>query len=300
MQPEFDGEKILKRVKKTENFSFAKNTTYGLGGTAKVAYFPESEEEAVAVYGSLKAKNDKILILGNGSNILAADKRFDISVISTKNLNRIYKREGCIYCQSGVTVTKLLNFCKANEIGGFEYLAGIPASVGGLALMNGGIPERHLGDDILSVKIFDGNLRNLDNKQCNFGNKYSTMRDIDCLILGVNLSICAVPREAIEKNIAIFLEKRLIQPRGKSCGCVFKNTKSASAGKLIDEAGLKGLKYGGAEVSREHANFIINNGASASDVYALIQTVKNKVYSLFGIRLDEEVIYIGDRDDFNG
>ena len=87
------------------------------------------------------------------------------------------------------------------------------------------------------------------------------------------------------------------QPIGKSCGCVFKNPKDCSAGQLIEHTGLKGLSYGTAEVSREHANFIINKGSSSADVYNLIQIVKRKVFENCGIMLDEEVIYIG---DFNG
>ena len=125
------------------------------------------------------------------------------------------------------------------------------------------------------------------------------MCDINALILGLNLSKNAVLRETVKENIQKYLSKRRNQPKGKSCGCTFKNPPNLSAGKLIDEAGLKGLKIGGAEVSSSHANFIINNGDSACDVYRLIQTVKRRVFEFCGITLEEEVVYIGEFNYFD-
>lgn len=289
----------LQGVEKRSDFKFSDYTTYGLGGYAKCAYFPKTEQEAIAVIKYLNSSKEKYVILGCGSNVLAADGFYDGSVVSTRRLKSIRQYGKTLYCSSGTTVNELLKFCVKNGLGGLEYLAGIPASLGGLALMNGGIPSRHIGDDILSVVHFDGRLHEITHKNCNFGNKYSTMRDIDTLIIGINLSICAVSREAVQKKIASYLEVRRNQPKGKNCGCVFKNPKGLSAGKLIDECGLKGLKLGCAEVSREHANFIINSGNRAEDVYKLINQVKQRVYEYSGVMLDEEVVYIGEFNDFD-
>lgn len=126
------------------------------------------------------------------------------------------------------------------------------------------------------------------------------MRDINCVVLGVNLSLSAVPHESVENEIRNYLALRHNQPKGKSCGCVFKNPVGLSAGKLIEDAGLKNYRIGGAIVSEKHANFIINENATSSDVYKLIQLIKEKVYIKYGVKLEEEVVYIGDFNDFNG
>ena len=287
----------VKSVKKEENFSFSKHTTYGLGGTAKAAYFPKNEPEAVAVYEYLQSSGENFLILGNGSNLLVSDKPYDGYVISTKYLQGVEIEGNCLKILSGTTVRQLLSFCLKNGISGFEYLAGIPATIGGLVAMNGGTSDTRISGNVLSVSIFDGKLRKKKKKNCKFGNKHSTMSDITALILAVYAVFSREKPEKVQENINKFLDKRKAQPNGKSCGCVFKNPEGLSAGKLIDEVGLKGVKIGGAEVSRDHANFIINNGGSAGDVHTLIQYVKKSVYGKTGINLEEEVIYIGEFND---
>ncbi|MDE6667354.1 MAG: UDP-N-acetylmuramate dehydrogenase [Clostridia bacterium] len=284
-------------MKAEVNFDFSKHTTYGLGGIAKIAYFPSNEEEAVTVYKYLKKHGEKFVILGKGSNLLVSDKYFDGAVICTKYLQGIEIDGNCLKILSGTTVQQLLSFCVKNGITGFEYLAAIPASIGGLAVMNGGTSDKRIASNILSIKVFDGKMRELSNKNCNFGNKHSTMSDINALILAVYAGFEWEKPEKVEGNISYYLCQRKGQPRGKSCGCVFKNPEGLSAGKIIDDAGLKGMKIGGAEVSREHANFIINNGGSSSDVYSLIKAVKKSVYEKTGINLEEEVIYIGEFND---
>ncbi len=289
----------LKSVKREDDFSFSNHTTYGLGGRAKAAYFPENEEQAVAVYKYLKKSGEKFLILGKGSNILASDKDYDGSVICTKYLQGVEFEGNCLKILSGTTVQQLFSFCIKNGVTGLEYLAGIPASVGGLVVMNGGTSDLRISSNVLSVSLFDGKLREFSNKNCNFGNKHSTMSDINALILAVYVGFEREKPEKVEENVNNFLSKRKHQPKGKSCGCVFKNPEGYSAGKLIDGAGLKGFKLGGAEVSREHANFIINNGDSADDVYTLIKYVKRSVYEKTRIKLEEEVIYIGEFNELN-
>lgn len=120
------------------------------------------------------------------------------------------------------------------------------------------------------------------------------MRDINSLILGVELKVCPQNSEKVRENISRFLGYRKFHPKGASCGCVFKNIGNLSAGKLIDDCGLKGLTCGGAYVSEKHANFLINNGGCAADVYELIKTVKKRVFERTGVKLEEEVVYIGD------
>ncbi len=285
---------IVKSIRKQSDFSFSKNTTYGCGGNARIAYYPESIRQATSLFDYLKDSATPFIVLGNGSNVLASDSGYDGAVISTKNLKGVYITGKTIYCRAGTKVSQLMKFCIENGAGGLEYLAGIPATLGGLALMNGGADSKYICSNIVSVKFYDGKMRKILNKNCNFGNKYSIMRDINGIILGVELTYEPQDGEKVMQNIRRRLDGRAPLPKGKSCGCVFKNPSGYSAGKLIDEAGLKGLTYGTACVSGEHANFIINKGVRAADVYALIGRVKNEVYARFGILLEEEVVYIGD------
>ena len=291
---------FIKNIEYELNFDFSQNTTYGLGGIAEIAYFPKNFEEVREILEYLKMAQKKYVILGNGSNVLASDKYFDGAVVSTKNLNSIEINGESIICGSGVKVSEFLKFCITYGVTGYEYLAGIPATLGGITCMNGGIPCRHIGDDILNVWVYDGKIRKLTNQNCKFGNKYSTMRDINACILQIELPLYKESSQIVRQNIKNILLSRKKQPKGKSCGCVFKNGDNYSAGKLIDESGLKGLSVGKAKVSENHANFIINNGNSAQDVFNLIFLVKRKVYQKTGILLEEEVVYIGEFDDFNG
>ncbi|MCH5142579.1 MAG: UDP-N-acetylmuramate dehydrogenase [Clostridiales bacterium] len=291
---------IIENIDFELNLDFSKHTTYGLGGIAEIAYFPKNSEEVQSIIEYLKHIKKDYVILGNGSNILASDKYFNGAVISTKNLNSIEIKDEIIICGSGVKVYEFLKFCIKYGAIGYEYLAGIPATLGGITYMNGGVPNRHIGDDILNVWICDGKIKKLTNQNCNFGNKYSTMRDINSCILQIELPIVRSESEVVRQNIRKYLLSRKNQPKGRSCGCVFKNGANYSAGKLIDECGLKRFSVGKAYVSHKHANFIVNNGDSAQDVFNLISLVKRKVYEKTRILLEEEVVYIGEFDDFNG
>lgn len=290
--------KIFQSVRREENFNFSKHTTYGLGGAANVAYYPESEKQVKAVFDYLTANGETFVTLGNGSNVLVSDENFDGAVIVTKCLTGFRRTgENTFFCYAGTTVSALLKYCISNGFGGLEYLAGIPATLGGLLFMNGGAGGKYIESNVVKVKFYDGKIHSFSNKSCHFGNKYSTMRDINCIIIGAELKFIPQNSTDIKEKINEYLERRRFHPKGRSCGCVFKNLNGISAGKLIDEAGLKGLSIGGATVSREHANFIINRGGIAADVYLLIKEVKRRVFERTGIRLEDEVVYIGEFND---
>lgn len=288
-------EDSLSRIEQCQTFDFSKNTTFGLGGKAKKAFYPQTEEEAILLFRALNDHNEKFCILGKGSNVLAADGFYNGIIISTAKLKGIVATpDKHIRCLSGTTVPELLTFCKKQGLSGLEFLAGIPASVGGLTYMNGGAAGKFMSDVIISVSVYDTELRNLSNNQCDFGYKHSIMRDKNCIILSVLMNAETASYAQVDEKIKHYLNARKSQPKGKSCGCVFKNPEGYSAGKLIEECELKGFTYGGASVSREHANFIINDGGKASDVYSLIKIIKEKVLSVKGVVLEEEVVYIGD------
>ena len=286
-------------VPKKYDFSFSLNTTYGCGGTAKVALFPRSETEGTAIFSFLLNSGENFCILGCGSNVLAQDGRFEGYVLSTANMKGITVPEHCrddvvLNVASGVKVSELLSFCKNEGLTGLEYLAGIPASVGGLVFMNGGAGGKYIADNVVSVRVASPELKELSAEDCEFTYKHSTMRDIKCLILSVKLRTRRSEPRIVATNILKRLEDRRSLPAGRSCGCVFENYCGVSAGKIIENAGLKGVRIGGAYVSPSHANFILNCGRSSSDVYSLIQFVKNEVYKKFGITLKEEVCFIGE------
>ncbi|MGN0814227.1 MAG: UDP-N-acetylmuramate dehydrogenase [Candidatus Coproplasma sp.] len=294
-------ESLIKQTEYKNCFSFAKNTTYGLGGVAQGAYFPENIPQAIAVYDYLGSGGKGRVILGCGSNVLASDRQFCGNVLSTKKLCGIVRlNSDTLFCLAGTTVPHVIKYCREHGLGGLEFISGIPATIGGLTYMNGGADGKFISSVVRSVKIYDGAVINLSNAECNFGIKKSAMQRRDCIILGVFLEVFPSTVAEIDDKINYYLARRGHLPKGRSCGCVFKNPPCVPAGKLIEQAGLKGKRIGGAYVSPIHANFIINDGACAGDVRKLIDCVRREVYNTFGILLEEEVRYIGDFNDFNG
>ena len=286
---------IIARVRRQYRFDLAANTTYGCGGTARVAYFPESEDEIAAVFSDLKVRGERFFVLGGGSNVLAQDGMFEGAILSSAGMRNIeILPDGNLLCGAGVRIPELLALCQREGFGGLEYLAGIPATVGGAAYMNAGAAGRSISENIEYVRLYDGAFRNLSAEECNFTYKNSTMRNINCIISAVCLKVFRSTNEMVRAAIKNSLSKRSALPRGRSCGCIFKNHRGVSAGKIIEAAGLSGKRFGEAQVSSEHANFIISSGRRSQDVYALIQQVKCAVRRRMGILLEEEVCYIGD------
>lgn len=284
-----------------ERFDFSKNTTYGLGGCAEKGYYPKNLVQARYIFDILSQNASGFEILGNGSNVLTSDGGINRAVISTRRLKGIVRLSDTkLLCLAGTTIAELLAYCKRHSLGGLEFMFGIPATIGGAAYMNAGVSGKAIGDKVELVCAYNGKDLVFNRENCNFGYRRSTMRDINVLILSIILSVQPGIAQKIEEEILYYKSKRSHLPKGKSCGCVFKNPENASAGYLIEAVGLKGFRYGGAVVSPKHANFILNDGGTAGDVKYVIDTVKSKVFQKFGILLNEEVVYIGDFNDFNG
>ncbi|MDE7401659.1 MAG: UDP-N-acetylmuramate dehydrogenase, partial [Clostridia bacterium] len=281
-------------------FTFAKTSPYGLGGNALRAYYPKTPWQAKKVYDYLKNCGTRFDIVGCGSNLLVADSGTDGEVISTRDLRGIIRiSEDKLLCLAGTRISELLAYCKKRNLGGLEYLYGIPATVGGAAYMNAGVSGFAIGDNVVDVCVYDGKVAHFSRETCNFGYRRSTMRDINALILSIIVKVDESSVQEIDDRLTFFKNRRSHLPKGKSCGCVFKNPEGYSAGYLIDNAGLKGYRVGGAHVSDVHADFILNEGATASEVKTLINLVKSRVLEKFGIELQEEVVYIGEFNDFN-
>lgn len=289
------------KITQSRNFEFSRFTTYGLGGKAQVAYFPKNILEAKSAYDALVSVQKDYKIVGNGSNLLVSDRGFDGGVICTRKLKGIVRiSEDKILCLAGTTVGQLIKYCRDSGLGGLEYLYGIPATIGGAVFMNAGVQGFTIGNNVVAVKVYDGKTHVLSRENCNFSYRHSIMRDINAIILSIIVKVDKVSANESEHRLAYFRDRRKHLPVGKSCGCVFKNPPEGSAGYFIEKAGLKGLTVGGATVSDKHASFIINNNGSAFDVKCVIELVKKRVLEKFGVKLEEEVVYIGEFNEING
>lgn len=271
------------------DFSFARHTTLGCGGKAAVCASPDSEDALCALLIFLKREGIPYCFLGAGANTLAADGPFDGAVIRFGNMAHISREEDLILAGAGVTGGKLLRFAEENRLGGLEFLAGIPMTVGGATVMNAGVRFGHIGDIIQSVRAVEGGkVRVFSARECRFAEKSSLFME-GLAVTSVRVRGYASAPETIAARKAEMLRLRAHLPKGRSAGCIFVNPPGMSAGKLIDECGLKGARVGGAHVAEEHANFIVNDGGSTSDVGALIDLVKTRVLRERGILLREEV-----------
>ena len=279
----------LPAVHSEPDFSFARHTTIGSGGTAAVALSPSCIEEAAECIAFLEDNAIPYCFLGAGANVLPRDGRFEGAVIRFQRMKMLYMGADYLYAGAGVTGGALLNFAEARSITGFEPLVGIPTTVGGGVAMNAGIADCHFSDLVRGVvACHSGNIKMFSHEECLFSLKKSVFLD-GIAVLGVYFKMARATQEEIKARTAHFLERRKHLPKGRSMGCTFVNPEGLSAGELIDRCGLKGRKIGQAHVSEEHANFIINEGTCSEDISRLIDEVKGEVFARSGILLREEV-----------
>ena len=285
---------LLKNAITTEeNYDFAKNSTIGVGGISPLAVFPNNLSKAVELLDFLRKENLPFYPLGNLSNVLPTDGVSKRLVFSTKKLNTVSQEKG-LFVEAGVTSGALLSFCKQRALTGAEFLFGIPCTLGGALYMNAGVAGKYISEIVESVTAYiDGKVEELPIEDCNYAYKQSVFMQTDGVILGARLRLKVATSEDVSRKIAYYAERRLHLPKGKSMGCVFKNPPDVSAGKLVEGAGIKGMRLGGAVVSKKHANFIINDKrATAKDIKSLILLIKNAVFAQYKIRLEEEIRYL--------
>lgn len=270
-------------------FSLSKHTTIGCGGTAALAASPRDTESAAELLAYLARSGVPHYFLGAGANVLPADGRFDGVVVRFHALKTLYLDGETVYAGAGVTGGALLRFAEENRIGGFEPFTGIPMSVGGGITMNAGVDGGHFSDVTLGVVgIERGRIRSFTLRDCAFSEKYSLFQS-GIAVTGVYLKGERSSPQRIAERREEFRKRRAHLPGGRSMGCVFVNPEGDSAGRLIEQCGLKGARSGGAVVSEKHANFILNEGGTAADVSALIALIKREVHRQTGIVLQEEI-----------
>ncbi len=280
---------------KVEDFDFSKQSSIGVGSIAKMAFYPTDAQQIKELMLRLKSDGFKHIVLGNLTNVLPPDKDLEKVVISTKKMveSRIGKQ---VYVSAGVMSGCLLKACRYAQKSGVEFLAGIPCTLGGALYMNAGVNGRYIAEIVENVFVYrDGEMITLSQSECQYAYKKSVFMGNDDIILGATLRLADSDEKTIRANEKNYLERRSHLPKGKSMGCVFKNPidKGKSAGAWIEQAGLKGVRIGGAYVAAEHANFIINDGsATAQEIRQLIEYIKERVKIKCGIELHEEIRYL--------
>ncbi len=272
-----------------EHISFPRYTTIGCGGEAAFSVSPSDAEEAAEVLRLLKKEHIPYAFLGAGANTLPPDGENEAAVVRPNLLKGLILDGNCLFAGAGVTGGALLRFACEHGIGGFEPFIGIPMTVGGACVMNAGVRERHFADVTLRVlAVRGGRIESFPLEACKFGEKSSVFQE-GIFVAGVLLRAERAPQERIYKKCGEFLARRASLPKGRSMGCTFVNPQGQSAGEIIDRCGLKGMRCGGAFVSMQHANFIINEGGNSRDVSELIDKVKAEVLQRTGIALREEI-----------
>lgn len=271
------------------DFSLARHTTIGCGGTARLAVSPLCTEDAAELLCYLSRKAIPYCFLGAGANSLPSGEPFEGVVVRFSGLKTLFADGETLYAGAGVTGGALLRFAEASRLGGLEPLTGIPMTVGGGVVMNAGVKEGHLSDSVLRVVgIERGKIRTFEPRDCAFSEKRSVFQS-GIAVTGVYLQCRRTSAEEIAERREEFRKRRRHLPAGRSMGCVFVNPAGETAGRLIERCGLKGVGRGGAVVSPVHANFILNEGGSAQDVSALIGYVEQEVFRQTGITLREEI-----------
>ncbi len=283
------------------NEPLARHTTFRVGGPVACLARPRSESALIALLLWLRNRQIPHLMLGAGSNLLAADEPWDGVAIQMTLCCRHIRQEppddtvgiGKLHVGAGVKLARLLRFCVQHGLAGLEALIGIPGTVGGALVMNAGTRGGSISDALESLAIVDelGKRRVLSKRQLPIAYRSMGLPN-GCHILEATFHVKPEDSQQLRLRLqASMRQRRKTQPLGlPSAGCVFKNPPGQSAGALLDQAGLKGLRCGDAQISTKHANWIVNVGhATARDIRTLVQIAEQRVFQKFGIHLEPEI-----------
>ncbi|MBQ0052671.1 MAG: UDP-N-acetylmuramate dehydrogenase [Treponema sp.] len=298
-----------------QNEPLKNHTTMKVGGNAELFVLPENEESLLLAVECARKNQKKFYILGGGSNIVFKDTGFDGLIICTENLNKIEKIEAIdenklpivnLICQAGKPTSEITDYCLQNNIQGFECFSGLPGTVGGACFMNARCYDDELSNHIKSVTYLDLDemkIKEYEFDKSDWAYKISPFQKGNNVILKVVLhGLKQLTNDSSEMLSAKAVAQRCYSNREEkghfkypSSGSVFKNNRSFGkpSGVLVDEAGLKGLSVGGAQVAPWHGNFIINNGAAtADDIKELVEKIQSIVKEKTGFMLEPEVIFL--------
>ena len=297
------------------NVDLKKYNTYHVGGKADYFTIAKSRQDLIDAFNFAKEKQIPYAVLGKGSNVLVSSEGFRGLVAINKH-NEIKRNEQSIWASAGTSIAALTKFTRDEGLSGIEFLAGVPGSLGGAIVGNAGCFGEKISDVLESVEFIneDGEAITLPKEKLGFSYRESAFKkSVKGIILGATLKLSESGSKEVEQKVEEILKKRSAKdPRGKTSGSFFKNIPESKAsakilgeivvrgidgniptGKLIDEAGCKGMKVGGAQVSTHNAGFIINTGdATTDDIKELAEQVKKKVYNKFGVEIEPEVRYL--------
>ena len=276
----------------------SKYTTYKVGGLCSCVIYPKDVKKLVKLIKLIKKYKLKHKVIGNGSNLIFSDKKYDGVIIKLNALDEIKIVGNKITVGAGYSLIKLANMATKASLTGLEFAAGIPGTVGGAVFMNAGAYKSDMGYVVKDVKVLTPEMEiiNLTNREMNFHYRTSFLqKHPEYICLEVVLRLKKGKKSEIEALIKDRRKRRLeSQPlEFPSAGSVFRNPEGDAAGRIIESLGLKGLTKGGAQVSPKHANFIVNiGGASANDIRELIMFVKSTVKDNYDIDLKVEQEFV--------
>lgn len=284
--------------------SMAKHTSFRIGGEAEAMAFPKNREELTEILKKTPLLDCKPAILGAGTNVLAPDEGISGLVICLKDcldgMELLDRNRMCV--MAGVTMARAAVFAANHGLSGLEFAHGIPGTVGGGVYMNAGAYGGEIGTicECAEVMDFTGNIRTLTREALDFSYRHSVLEKTGDIVISATFQLIPGDSEAIRGRMKELIGKRSAsQPLDlPSAGSAFKRPAGGYAAALIDEAGLKGYRVGGAAISEKHAGFAVNvDHATAADVKQLLLDVSNTVYDRTGIRLEPEIrIWVGKAD----
>lgn len=278
-----------------QNESMAKHCTFRCGGEAEIYIVPGTVEELVQVVAVCKESDYPYMVIGNGSNILVRDEGYKGAIIEINNrISSIDVIGEDIVADAGAKLSAVAIAAYENDLSGFEFAHGIPGNVGGAVVMNAGAYGGEMKDVIKWVKVLNDNneVEKIEAEDLELGYRTSVIAKKGMVVLQMCIGLQIGSAGEIGEMMQILMEKRRFkQPlEYPSAGSTFKRPEGYFAGKLIEDAGLRGYRVGGAMVSEKHCGFVINyDNAAATDILQLIQDVQDKVKEHSGVTLEPEV-----------
>lgn len=290
-------ENIISKYEYYKNVSLKRYNTYKLDVMCEYLIYPKDIEELLELLKYLKENKIKYLILGNGSNVILAKPSFDV-VIKLDRLNNIDIKDNIVTASSGVSLIKLSNLCMEKGLNGLAFAGGIPGLLGASVAMNAGAYKEDMASIVRDVKVITprGEIITMKNSELEYSYRDSFLkRNKEYICIEATLELKYENKELIRNKMIDRRDRRISsQPVNMpSAGSVFRNPPNLSAGKLIEDLGLKGYTIGGAQISEKHANFIINkSNATYDDIISLIEYIKKKVKEKYDIDLilEQEIV----------
>jgi UDP-N-acetylmuramate dehydrogenase len=277
------------------NEELKKHTTFKIGGKCKALFLPSNIEQIRFLVDILSEKKERFMLIGNGSNILFSDNGFDGYIIKISESFSNFEVNGTnIISDSGILLSRIAKIACQDSLTGLEFATGIPGSLGGGVAMNAGAYDGELKDVVTGVDVYEygKGFYHLNSEEMQFSYRHSYVQDTGIVVLRVYMELKKGNQEQIDLKVADLNFKRTSkQPLAlPSAGSTFRRPLNGYASKLIEDSGLKGLRFGGASVSDKHSGFIVNvDNATFTDVITLIGIVQKNVFEKFSIKLETEI-----------